>query len=147
MAGLLFPPPVPLGWRPSPGFWGASSGLSRSLLFRGPSAASGVGVGDRPLPLEPGLSSGHSFHLGFIRIHLGGDYRVSRKLPSSHHPKHLCAKREKTMTKRRNQKKSWRYPGNSQLSGSVYSCRGKRAWLCNCRCSSSPCGNVHAGCF
>lgn len=54
---------------------------------------------------NPGLSSGHSFHLGFIRIHLGGDYRVSRKLPSSHHPKHLCAKREKTMTKRRNQKK------------------------------------------
>ena len=34
-----------------------------------------------------------------------------------------------------------------ELSGSVYSGRGKRAWLCNCRCSSSPCGNVHAGCF
>ena len=32
-------------------------------------------------------------------------------------------------------------------SGSVYSGRSKRAWICNSRRSSPSCRNVYAGCF
>ena len=47
----------------------------------------------------------------------------------------------------RNQKKSWRCTGDPELSGSVYSGRSKRAWICNSRRSSPSCRNVYAGCF